>query len=129
MVKDFQSGQYWLERTDIKEKLYCGCFVPINIDKWFNRIRVKPEMNALLLQIYREIGCMEGLNALKEYGEMQDINSLIDRINVMHCQPDGKQVLDAIHFFSDIYEEESIKQDDKIQIELYFRYQFIKTPA
>ncbi len=119
VVKDFQSGQYWIERTDIKEKLYCECFVPVNIDKWFDRIRVKPEMNALLLQIYRKIGRMEGLTALMEYGEMQDINSLIDRINVMHCQSDGKQALDVIHFFSDIYEEESIKQDDKIQIELY----------
>ncbi len=119
MAKDFQSGQYWLERTDTKEKLYCECFVPINIDKWFDRIRVKPEMNALLLPIYRKIGCMEGLTTLMEYGEMQDINSLIDRINVMHCQPGGKQALDAMHFFSDIYEEKSIEQDDKIQIELY----------
>lgn len=76
-------------------------------------------MNELLLQIYREIGYMEGLAALMEYGEMWDINSLIDRINVKYCQPDGKQLLDEMSFFSSIYGEETIKQDGKIQIELY----------
>lgn len=37
----------------------------------------------------------------------------------MHCQPGGNQALDAMHFFSDSYEEKSIGQDDKIQIGLY----------
>lgn len=119
MKKGFESGWNVNDPTGILERPYCECFVPISIDKWFDRITIKPEMNALLLQIYRKIGCMEGLAALMEYGEMQDINSSIDRNNMMHCQPDGKQALNAMHFFSSIYGEEAIKQDDKIQIGLY----------
>lgn len=117
--KDFEAGWNVNDPTGKLERPYGECFVPISMDKWFDRIRVKPEMNELLLQIYRKIGYMKGLVALMEYGEMQDINSLIDRINAMHCQPDGKQAWDVVSFFSSNYGEESIKQDDKILIGLY----------
>ncbi len=119
MKKDFEAGWEVDDPTGILERPYCNCFVPINIDKWFDRIIVKPEMNALLLQIYQKVGRLEGLTSLMGNSEMQNINSLIDRINAMHCQPDGKQTLDAIHFFGSSYGEESDIQDGKTPIGVY----------
>lgn len=98
MAKEFEAGSYRLERTDTKEKPYCEYFVPISIDKWFDRIHIKPEMNTLLQQIYRGIGRLEGLFALMERGEAENINSLIGRINMMHCSTDGEQSLGVMFF-------------------------------
>lgn len=89
MAKEFEAGSYWLEWTDKKEKPYCECFVPISIDKWFDRIHIKPEMNMLMQRICRKIGRLEGLTALKDRGELENINSLIGRINVMHARKMG----------------------------------------
>lgn len=118
MAKEFQAGSYWRERTGITEKMYCECFVPISIDKWFDRILIKPEMNALLLQIYRKIGCIEGMAALLNREEVENINSLIDRINVMHCQPNGKKASDDMRLFTSIYGDESIVKFNKTQMAL-----------
>lgn len=85
MTKEFQAGYYKIEVTDIIEKMYCKCFVPIRIDSWFDRIKIQSEYNALLLQIYRKIGHIEGMVALLKYEKVENINSLIDRINLMYC--------------------------------------------
>lgn len=119
MAKEFEAGSYWLEWTDKKEKPYCECFVPISIDKWFDRIHIKPEMNPLLQRIYRKIGRLEGLTALMDRGKVENINSLIGRINMMHCQTDGDQLLGVMYFFSSIYEDESVMEAYKSQIVLY----------
>lgn len=114
------SGCYYkIEVTDIKEKMYCKCFVPIRIDRWFNRIWTQSEYNALLLQIYRKIGHIEGMVALLNCEEIEIINRLIDRINLLYCQPDGKRALDILDFFSQIHGDESMIQSLKDQIALY----------
>ncbi|MCD7835608.1 MAG: hypothetical protein LUG83_02920 [Lachnospiraceae bacterium] len=101
-----------------KGKPYCECFVPISIDKWFERIHIKPEMNVLLQQIYRDIGRLEGLNTLLNCEEVENINRLIGRINVMHCQTDEDQSLGVMHFFSGVYEDESVMEAYRSQIVL-----------
>ena len=40
MEKEFQAGYYFHERIGVKENLYCECYVPISIEKWFENIRV-----------------------------------------------------------------------------------------
>ena len=119
MAEEFQAGYYKIERTGILEKMYCKCFVPIRIDRWFDRVQMQSEYNALLLQIYRKIGYIEGMVTLLNYEEMENINSLIDRINLMYCQSDGKQTLDILKFFSPIHRDESVIQSKKEQIALY----------
>ena len=119
MAKEFQAGCYKIEVTDIIEKMYCKCYVPIRIDSWFDRIKIQSEYNALLLQIYRKIGHIEGMVALLKCEEVENINSLIDRINLMYCQSDGKRALDILNFFSPIHGDESMIQSSKDQIALY----------
>lgn len=102
-----------------KEKPYCECFVPISIDKWFDRIHIKLEMNMLLQRIYQKIGRLEGLTALLEHGEVGNSSSLIGRINVMHCRTDEEQSLGVKHFFSNIYKDESVMEAYESQIMLY----------
>lgn len=119
MTKEFQAGYYKIEVTDIIEKMYCKCFVPIRIDRWFDRIQIQSEYNALLLQIYRKIGHIEGMVDLLNCEEIENINGLIDRINFMYCQPDRKQALDILKFFSQIHGDELLIQSLKDQITLY----------
>ena len=119
MAKDFQAGYYKIERTGSIETMYCKCFVPISIDRWFDKVQMQSEYNALLLQIYRKIGYIEGMVTLLNYEEAEKINSLIDRINLMYCQLDGKQTLDILNFFSQIHRDESFIQYKMEQIALY----------
>lgn len=46
MTKEFQAGYYKIEVTDIIEKRYCKCFIPIRIDRWFDRVQMQSEYNA-----------------------------------------------------------------------------------
>lgn len=85
MEKEFQAGYYFHERTGVKENLYCVCYVPISIEKWFTKIKVSSEMNAILLQLYRKIGKLEGILTLMDLQEQESVNNLIDRQNMMCC--------------------------------------------
>lgn len=127
MTKEFQAGYYKIEVTDIIEKRYCKCFIPIRIDRWFDRVQMQSEYNALLMQIYRKIGHIEGMVALLNCEEVKNINSLIDRVNLMYCQPDGKRALDILNFFSQIHEDESMIQSLKDQIALYSDINVLKS--
>ncbi len=71
-----------MERTGIVEKLYCEYYVPVNVDKWYEQIKVSSEMNALLLRLYRKIGQLEGVIALMDSWELECVNNLVDRKNI-----------------------------------------------
>ena len=43
------------------------------------------------MQIYRKIGHIEGMVALLNCEEIENINGLIDRINFMYCQQMGSR--------------------------------------
>ena len=99
MKKEFQAGYSFLERTNIAEKPLCECYVPVSIDKWYGQIKVSSEMNALLLQIYRKIGQLEGVIELMDSWELECVNNLIDRKNIACYYKDKNQAIELTDYF------------------------------
>lgn len=79
MEKNFQAGWYYNERTDMKERPYLNCYMPVNIGKWFDRIQLNSEMKILLLRIYQKIGNLEGICELLDKEELENTDELIYR--------------------------------------------------
>lgn len=105
MKKDFQAGYSFLERTDITEKLLCECYVPIGIDKWYGQIKVSSEMNALLLQLYRKVGRLEGIIELMDSWELGCVNNLIDRRNIACYYKDKNQEVELTDYFGRTHDD------------------------
>lgn len=105
MEKEFQAGYYFHERTGVKENLYCVCYVPISIEKWFTKIKVSSEMNAILLQLYRKIGKLEGILTLMDLQEQESVNNLIDRQNMMCCIENENHIINPADYFDRMHEE------------------------
>jgi len=100
MGKEFQAGWNYDEYTGIKERFYLNCYTPVSIDKWFDRIHLKPEMENLLLKIYHKIGMLEGICGFLSKEELKCTDDLIDRQNLMRCQADEGQMPDSAYLFS-----------------------------
>ena len=125
MEKDFLAGWNYDEYTGIKERLYLNCYTPVSIDKWFDRIHLKPEMENLLLKIYHKIGMLEGICGLLSKEELKCTDDLIDRCNLMRCQADESQMLDSANYFS--YSDDSgFLLEEKKKIQMFSELQTLK---
>lgn len=113
MEKEFQAGYSFLERTGIAEKLYCECYVPVSIYKWYEQIKVSSEMEALLLQLYRKIGRLEGIIALMDSCELECINNLIDRRNIGCYYKNKKQAIELTDCFDRMHDNEFVQAEIK----------------
>lgn len=113
MKKEFQAGYSFPERTGVVEKLYCECYVPVSIDKWYEQIKVSSEMNALLLQLYRKTGQLEGVIALMESWELECVNNLIDRKNIACYYKDKYQAIELTDYFDRMHDNEFIQAEIK----------------
>lgn len=123
MGKDFLAGWNYDEYTGIKERLYLNCYTRVSIDKWFDRIHLKPEMENLLLKIYHKIGMLEGICGLLSKEELKCTDDLIDRCNLMRCQADESQMLDSANYFR--YSDDSgflLEEKKKFRCFLNYRY-------
>lgn len=125
MGKDFQAGWNYDEYTDIKERFYLNCYTPVSIDKWFDRIHLKPEMGNLLLKIYHKIGMREGICELFDQEELKCTDDLTDRRNLMQCQTDESQMSDSAYFFTHS-DDSGFLLEEKKKIHMFSELQTLK---
>lgn len=70
-------------------------------------------MNALLLQLYRKIGQMEGVIELMDSWELECVNSLIDRMNIVCYYKDKNQAIELTDCFDRMHNNEFIQAEIK----------------